>query len=341
MFFVKFYELVLSRLELLSSRLFVHQSTEHFHRLWNLFLFFFENYTETLFKSRDLDQIVLSIIYFYSNPPWTIEQVRIETRVSLCWSRLIQVYRTMPNSRLNVVRSVFIGQDNQQNRIIFQLDLNSASNNENPWLTPSKPAGTIHQIDDQLVGDITSFYKKVFLRLDKLNERLVSFFDNRPLRPIPERKKSLQRSTGEFHPVELNSTSSITFSSKRFDSNASCASRNLFDNKNSSQSTVNNEPNSISSSIQAGQQHAVQTTRTRTRDGKFLTTISTVQLNSSQNGDDVHSADTEPVNDEPNDLYRFGENKVPSNKRISSLESFKNKLLIIENDRINVERQST
>lgn len=91
----------------------------------------------------------------------------------------------------------------------------------------------------------------------------------------------------------------------------------------------------------SGQQHAVQTTRTRTRDGKFLTTISTVQLNSSQNGDDVHSADTEPVNDEPNDLYRFGENKVPSNKRISSLESFKNKLLIIENDRINVERQST
>ncbi|CAF1502801.1 unnamed protein product [Rotaria sp. Silwood1] len=66
MFYRKFYEYVLSRLDLICYRLYGSQSNKYEKIIWNLF----ENYTQLLFRSR-----------------------------------LIQVYKSMPNSKLKTVRN--------------------------------------------------------------------------------------------------------------------------------------------------------------------------------------------------------------------------------------------
>ncbi|UJR09454.1 hypothetical protein I4U23_013693 [Adineta vaga] len=56
MFYRKYYQLVLTRFDLLCS-----QNNSEFY------LYLFENYTKILFCQKDLDQILLSSIYFISN----------------------------------------------------------------------------------------------------------------------------------------------------------------------------------------------------------------------------------------------------------------------------------
>ncbi len=104
MFYRKLYDLVICRINLLILRLYGSQ-TNHFEKVvWNLFLYLFENHTEYLFRSRDLDQILLSSIYYSANSILFQKQEKEE----LTWFRLIQAYKSMPNSKLKTLRSVFI-----------------------------------------------------------------------------------------------------------------------------------------------------------------------------------------------------------------------------------------
>ncbi|CAF1521550.1 unnamed protein product [Rotaria sp. Silwood1] len=98
MFYRKLYEHVLSRLDVICYRLYGSQSNKFEKIIWNLF----ENYTQLLFCSRDLHQIILSSIYYVANSNlFQYEQDKQE----LTWSRLIQVYKPMPNSKLKTVRN--------------------------------------------------------------------------------------------------------------------------------------------------------------------------------------------------------------------------------------------
>ncbi|CAF1450738.1 unnamed protein product [Rotaria sp. Silwood1] len=85
-FYRKLYEYVLSHLDLICYRLYGSQSNKFEKIIWNLF----ENYTRLLFCSR-----------------------------------LIQIYKSMPNSKLKTVRSVFIRSINKydfvENEIYIQL----------------------------------------------------------------------------------------------------------------------------------------------------------------------------------------------------------------------------
>ncbi|CAF1471446.1 unnamed protein product [Rotaria sp. Silwood1] len=105
MFYRKLYEYVLSRLDLICYRLHGSQSNKFERIIWNLF----ENYTQLLFRSR-----------------------------------LIQVYKSMPNSKLKPVRSVFIRSINKydfvENEIYIQLKIFILFflQHKNSCLTPSK-----------------------------------------------------------------------------------------------------------------------------------------------------------------------------------------------------------
>ena len=112
MFYRKLYELVLSRLDLICLRLFGNESNQYEKIIWNLFLYLFENYTELLFRSRDLDQILLSIIYYSINS--NIFSNKQQQQEELTWFRLIQAYKSMPNCKLKTVRSVFIRRINDE-----------------------------------------------------------------------------------------------------------------------------------------------------------------------------------------------------------------------------------
>ncbi|CAF4251328.1 unnamed protein product, partial [Rotaria magnacalcarata] len=89
MFYRRLYDLVSSRLDILCLRLFSSQSNQIEKLIWNFFIYLFENYLELLFRSRDLDQILLSSIYFISNSKL------IQNNQELTWTRLIQSYKSM------------------------------------------------------------------------------------------------------------------------------------------------------------------------------------------------------------------------------------------------------
>ncbi|CAF1561602.1 unnamed protein product, partial [Rotaria sp. Silwood1] len=162
MFYRKLYEYVLSRLDLICCRLYGSQSNKFERIIWNLF----ENYTQLLFRSR-----------------------------------LIQVYKSMPNSKLKTVRD------------------------KNSCLTPSKPAGTINLIDGYIIGDITSFYKEIFLNIPNLDKNLK---ENR-LIDLPYSNKIFENIISGYVNVNI---SSINYSLNKIQTNST--------------------PNVLSSSIQVG-----------------------------------------------------------------------------------------
>ncbi|CAF1353668.1 unnamed protein product [Rotaria sordida] len=151
MFYRKLYEYVLSRLDIICSRLYGSESNKFEKIVWNLFIYLFENYTELLFRSRDLDQIILSSIYYVANSHLLQNQFYTLNEKELTWYRLIQAYKSMPNSKLKTVRSVFIRSINKDDFIENEENID-----KNPCLTPSKPAETKNLIDGNIIGDITS-----------------------------------------------------------------------------------------------------------------------------------------------------------------------------------------
>lgn len=104
MFYRKLYGLVQRRLNLICLRLFGSESNSIEKIIWNLFIYLFEKSTKFLFQSRHLDQILLSTI-FYSINSNLFQQ---NNSSSLTWFRLIQAYKTIPNTKLKTLRSVFI-----------------------------------------------------------------------------------------------------------------------------------------------------------------------------------------------------------------------------------------
>lgn len=109
MFYRKLYELVLSRFDLLIPRL--SSSTNENHLLekfiWNFFLYTLENHCKDLFLHRDLDQILLIILYHFFNSEDLFHRTNL-SYPSLTWIKLIQVYKSMPNSRMKILRSVYL-----------------------------------------------------------------------------------------------------------------------------------------------------------------------------------------------------------------------------------------
>ncbi|CAF5190266.1 unnamed protein product, partial [Rotaria sp. Silwood1] len=55
MFYRKLYEYVLSRLDVICYRLYGSQSNKFEKLVWNLFIYLFENYTDLLFRSREIE----------------------------------------------------------------------------------------------------------------------------------------------------------------------------------------------------------------------------------------------------------------------------------------------
>lgn len=258
MFYRKFYELVLCRLNVLCHRLYGSQSEQYEKIIWNLFLYLFENYTDLLFRSRDLDQILLTIIYYTSNSN-LIENKQLK---QITWSHLIQAYKSMPNSKLKTLRSVFIRSINTNETSLNQENFGKfsicflISNFENkaldkdPCLTPSKPAGTSHIIDGNIFGDIRSFYEEIFFKIPNIEKILENYIKTNELIDVPKTNKNNKNNSnisihvGQNIFIDYSSTNQIksnSFSSSNFQTNF-----NSKDNQNSSSSNI------LSSSIQAG-----------------------------------------------------------------------------------------
>ncbi|CAF1215474.1 unnamed protein product [Rotaria magnacalcarata] len=332
MFYRRLYDLVSSRLDILCLRLFSSQSNQIEKLIWNFFIYLFENYLELLFRSRDLDQILLSSIYFISNSKL------IQNNQELTWTRLIQSYKSMPNAKLKTLRSVFIRSINQQNDFIFHQD----SYRENPCLTPSKPAGTIHIIDGNMFGDITSFYKEIFLKIDNLEKSFENYLKTNELIEIPNRMKpnENQKTTNNIS-INIGQNIFIDYSSNKIQSNL-FSSNNLKANSYQTNSQNKSTSNVLSSSIQAGANNTVRTTRIRTEDGKFLTTISTISKLTNNNSGDIQ----ENIFIEKNQTnLLFGQSNNNSIKRTLSQDSNSNcltsltkKVLQIEKDRQKLEQ---
>ena len=110
MFYRKLYGLVQRRLNLICLRLFGSESNSIEKIIWNLFIYLFEKSTKLLFQSRHLDQILLSTIFYSINS----NLFKQNHSTTLTWFRLIQAYKTIPNTKLKTLRSVFIRIFDQQ-----------------------------------------------------------------------------------------------------------------------------------------------------------------------------------------------------------------------------------
>ncbi|CAF4042428.1 unnamed protein product [Rotaria sordida] len=281
-----------------------------------------------LFRSRDLDQIILSSIYYVANS--NLFQYK-QDKQELTWSRLIQAYKSTPNSKLKTVRSVFI-------RLINKYDFveNEENIHKNPCLTPSKPAGTINLIDGNIIGDISSFYKEIFLNIPFLEKNLENNLKENQLIDLPYRNKTFENIKSGHVNVNISSNIFINYSSNIYSSSSSSNNQTSYLTRDIQ---TNSTSNVLSSSIQAGTNNTVRTTRIRTEDGNFLTTISTLSKlnNSNENQDDIL------FNRNEKNLF-FGQSTNNSIKRTLSddsnsncLTSLTKKVLQIEKDRQKIE----
>lgn len=118
-FYIKLYDIVIKRIDIICTRLYGDQSYQFKKYVWNLFLYLFENLTEILFRSRDLDHIILSTIYYSSN----LNLFQNSNQQQITWFQLFKIYQSIPNLKLKTLRSVFI-------KKINQIDSNDYFNNK-------------------------------------------------------------------------------------------------------------------------------------------------------------------------------------------------------------------
>ncbi|CAF4442172.1 unnamed protein product, partial [Rotaria magnacalcarata] len=204
------------------------------------------------------------------------------------------------------------------------------------------PAGTIHIIDGNMFGDITSFYKEIFLKIDNLEKSFENYLKTNELIEIPNRMKpnENQKTTNNIS-INIGQNIFIDYSSNKIQSNL-FSSNNLKANSYQTNSQNKSTSNVLSSSIQAGANNTVRTTRIRTEDGKFLTTISTISKLTNNNSGDIQ----ENIFIEKNQTnLLFGQSNNNSIKRTLSQDSNSNcltsltkKVLQIEKDRQKLEQ---
>jgi hypothetical protein len=127
------------------------------------------------------------------------------------------------------------------NYSLFYLD-------QNPCLTPSKPAGTKNIIDGNLFGDIDTFYKEIFLKIPNIEQNILNHFNKiEQLIEIPIRNKS---SNNQNVSIYIGQNIFVDYSSNQIKSNLSLT--NQLNHFNSNNTKNNNSNNILSSSIQAG-----------------------------------------------------------------------------------------
>ncbi|CAF1239723.1 unnamed protein product [Rotaria sordida] len=147
--------------------------------------------------------------------------------------------------------------------------------------------------------------------------------------------KTFENNKSEYLNINISSNIFINYSSNKIQSNLSYPQSTNKTNYFIKDKQTNSTSNVLSSSIQAGANNTVRTTRTRTEDGKFLTTISTISKinNSNDNQDNIL------INRNEKNLF-FGQSTNNSIKRTLSddsnsncLTSLTKKVLQIEKDR--------
>jgi len=266
MFFRKFYQLVLYRFDSLIRRLGGNDKTFIQNSLWSLFNYLLKNYFEKLFSNRHLDQIILSTIFFFSQH--SNQFVKDSTSSSchpLNWIKLIQIYGTIPNANRNILRSVYLYPLDDRS-IDKDVQFDSSTSIRTECLTPSKPAGTKTSIDGIVYGDITNFYHEIFLQLEDFPSNFFSSLDN--------------PSTKLFYPSNLISTHQHSTTEHLSIQFSSTNEKKSIDKRSSppqtSSTSSSSSSNHYSTLTRAGLKSRVQTTRIRTDEGKFLTTISTI-----------------------------------------------------------------
>jgi hypothetical protein len=179
-----------------------------------------------------------------------------------------------------------------------------------------------------MFGDIASFYIEIFLKIPNIEINLS--YDK--LVDVPIRSKVVVNN-GEHISINIGQNIFVDYSSNKIQSNLFLNS-NQQTNSNSNNNQTNSSTNILSSSIQAGLNNRVQTTRTRTEDGKFLTTISTIpKINNSNDNNNI-------INNNQNQLL-FGQSikrTLEQDFNSNSLTSLTKKVLQIENDRQNIQQ---
>ncbi|CAF1183608.1 unnamed protein product [Rotaria sordida] len=218
------------------------------------------------------------------------------------------------------VRSVFIRSINK-----YDFIENEENIHKNPCLTSSKPAETINLIDGNIIGDISSFYKEIFLNIPFLEKNLENNLKENQLIDLPYRNKTFENIKSGHVNVNISSNTFINYSSNKIQSNIYSSSSNNQTNYLTRDIQTNPTSNVLSSLIQA--------------DGKFLTTISTISKinNSNENQDNIL------INRNEKNLF-FGQSTNNSVKRTLSddsnsncLTSLTKKVLQIEKDRQKIE----
>jgi hypothetical protein len=205
---------------------------------------------------------------------------------------------------------------------------------KDPCLTPSKPAGTVHIIDGNLIGDIASFYSEIFIKIDNLEMKINDYFKDNELIDLPIRNKQ-NNNFNEHISINCGQNLFIDYSNQHLQINS--FTNNYLNNKINSNNNENNHSNNIlSSSIQAGLNNQVQTTTTRTDDGKFLTTISTIpKINSTNTQINQHFNQNQFLFGQSTNNQAF---KRTFQQDSNSLTSLTKKVLQIENDRQSIQQ---
>lgn len=202
-----------------------------------------------------------------------------------------------------------------------------------PCLTPSKPAGTIHIIDGNMFGDIKSFYDEIFLNIKDLEKDFQLFIEQNKFIDFPIKTKL----NNQHISIHCGDHISIDYSKQNIYKNLFSSSNIDNNHLSNNQIKTNSSTNILSSSIQAGLNNTVQTTRIRTDDGKFLTTISTLSkfnYSNDQNYNNNNNQQNTILFGQP--IKRTSSDNTYSNS--NSLNSLTKKVLQIENDRLNIQQ---
>lgn len=185
-----------------------------------------------------------------------------------------------------------------------------------------------------MFGDIKTFYDEIFLNIKDLEKDFQLFIEQNKFIDFPIKTKL----NNQHISIHCGDHISIDYSKQNIYKNLFSSSSNIDNNHLlNNQIKTNSSTNILSSSIQAGLNNTVQTTRIRTDDGKFLTTISTLSkfnYSNDQNYNNNNNQQNTILFGQP--IKRTSSDNTYSNS--NSLNSLTKKVLQIENDRLNIQQ---